>query len=97
MTKDKQFRELVEQLVPLMQESDEVRLKMMQLSFEMSKEILMEAYPDATIVEFSPLIEVKPTDYAKGAKEAVETLKKHGSVPNMLILDSTRKIITVAR
>lgn len=87
------FRELALQVQPIDAELAPIKLEMVQLSGEISLELLAEAFPAATILRVRTVSEVTPSDGGKKALQAVQLLKEHGVAPLTIIHDQARSII----
>lgn len=90
------FRALAEHLTPLLREADDIRRQMIAISDSVGIQIVREAFPSATVSEFRVLAEVKPSDYARSAGEAVQMLSQHGLTPTDILHDTARSIILLA-
>lgn len=81
------FKQLAEQALPLQRDLDKIRLEMVHLSHEMSQSIVTEAFPEATVQHVNVVSEIKPSDWARSAEQAVALLQENGYEPNLIIVD----------
>lgn len=89
-SKTEEFRALAAQVAPLDKEASAIKMKMVKLSHAMTLEIMREAFPEAKIVGIKAVSEIKPTDLAKSAQEAVRLLNEAGITPDTIIVDMNR-------
>lgn len=90
------FKELAEEVGPLQHAADKIKVEMLDLAFRMSLQIAREAFPAAAVQPVRALFEIKPSDYARNASEAVKAMQNAGVTPTLIIADETRKVIILA-
>lgn len=90
------FRALVDEAHPLQTRLAELSAEMVGISAAMTLEIVRQAFPKAKVQRIRAVSEIKPSDYAKSAKEAVGMLREHGIEPTTIIVDEARSIVTLA-
>lgn len=95
-TKAEQFAALARELGPLESEAAKVKMEMLRLVHEMGVDIVTAAFPEATVGHIRTLSEIKPSDLARNAHEAVKTLNEHGRQPSIVIVDHARALIILA-
>lgn len=87
------FQELAQQVIPLDAQAAPIKLEMVNLSSEISLEIMTAAFPKAFVMRTRAVSEIKPSDGGKNALQAVTMLKEHGITPTLLVLDTARHIV----
>lgn len=97
MSDDKaaRFRALAAEVAPLDAQAGKLKLEMMALAHSMAVDTLTAAFPKARVVTIQAMIEVKPSNLAIAATEAVKTLTDAGRTPTILIVDTARCLVTV--
>jgi len=95
--KEQRFCDLASKLAPMESEAGKVKLEMMMLVTEMARDIVTEAFPTAQIVTIHPIVEIRPSDLARHAKEAVQSMKDQGISPELIVIDQARCTITLAK
>lgn len=90
-----EFRALAAKVVPLQTEADGYKLRLTQLSHEISLDIIRQAFPNAMLVQIRAVAEVKPSDLAKSADETVALLIERGIQPTIIISDAARCTVTI--
>jgi len=89
------FRALAQNAMPLQQKITEITAKQVATAFELNVAIIKDAFPGIQIDRVAALAEIRPTDLAKQAREAVRAISESGIIPTRMIVDTRRMIVHV--
>lgn len=91
-----QFRALADELAPLESRTSKIKIEMMALAQQMGLGMLQREFPGARIMTVKPIIEIKPSNLAEKAQEAIAAVKRSGVSPTLIIVDTARCLLTLA-
>lgn len=91
------FIEIAREVAPLQDKIAEGSMEQITLSHTINLMMLKEAFPQAEFTLIQAIGAIKPMGLKTDCQNMIEQLRALGITPSTIIVDDTRKLITLAR